>query len=97
MSKKVRLKKSEIRAIKDTISEFDKNGKVYLFGSRAENNEKGGDIDLLILSDKLTYQDKSKIKLKLYDKIGEQKIDIIIAKDTAKPFVRIALDKGVLL
>jgi predicted nucleotidyltransferase len=94
---KIRLNESEIKIIKDTIKGFDKNARVYLFGSRTEGDKKGGDIDLLIMSDKLTGDDKSRIKLKLFDKIGEQKIDIIIAGDKAKPFVRIAMDKGVLL
>lgn len=93
----MRLKEFEIKAIKDIIKEFDKDAKVYLFGSRADHDKRGGDIDLLIMSDKLTDDDKGKIKLRLYDKIGEQKIDIIISGDTTKPFVRIALDKGVLL
>lgn len=96
-SKKIRLKESEIKVIKDTIRGFDKDAKVYLFGSRVEHDKRGGDIDLLIMSDKLTGDDKSKIKLKLFDRIGEQKIDIIISEDTTKPFVRIAMDKGVLL
>ena len=61
------------------------------------DDKKGGDIDLLVLSQKITEQDRRKIKLSLYDALGEQKIDLLIAADTSKPFVRIALENGVLL
>ncbi len=93
----MRLKEEEINVIKQIILEFDANAKIYLFGSRADNEKKGGDIDLLIFSKKIDNDTKRMIKLKLYDKLGEQKIDILVEKDTKKPFVRIALEKGVML
>jgi len=97
MKAAMRLKDSEIQAIKETIYEFDEKAKIYLFGSRVFDDKKGGDIDLLIFSDKLTFGDRRKIRIELYDKIGEQKIDIALAKDTSEPFVRIALKEGILL
>jgi len=93
----MRLKEEEINVIKQIILEFDANAKIYLFGSRADNAKKGGDIDLLIFSTIIDNETKRMIKLKLYDKLGEQKIDILVAKDAKKPFVRIALEKGVRL
>jgi len=91
----MRLKDFEIQAIKECILSFDPSGKIYLFGSRVSDSEKGGDIDLLILSEQLTYTDKIKIKQQLFDKIGEQKIDIVIAKDAAQPFIKLVLEQGV--
>jgi len=38
-----------------------------------------------------------KIKIKLYELLGEQKIDLIITNDTSKPFIQIALEQAVLL
>jgi len=93
----MRLKEEEINVIKRIILEFDANAKIYLFGSRADDAKKGGDIDLLVFSTKIDNETKRMIKLKLYDKLGEQKIDILVAKDAKKPFVRIALEKGVIL
>jgi len=93
----MRLTTKDTQAIKDIVFEFDDNAKTYLFGSRTDEGKRGGDIDLLIMSNILTCEDKRKIKLRLYDKLGEQKIDIIIAKDLEKPFVRIAYNEGVLL
>lgn len=93
----MRLSDSEIKAIKGVVENIDKDAHIYLFGSRAYDGKKGGDIDLLILSHKLIQEDSGRIKHKLWDIIGEQRIDILIAKDTTHPFVRIALREGILL
>ncbi len=76
---------------------FDRNSKIVLFGSRADDTKKGGDIDLLVLSEKLTFDDKLKILNKLYLELGEQKIDLVLAKNKSKPFVKIALEEGIYL
>ena len=93
----MRLNKHEQTAIKNTILSFDRNSKIVLFGSRADDTKKGGDIDLLVLSEKLTFDDKLRILSRLYDELGEQKIDLILAKNKSKPFVKIALETGVYL
>lgn len=93
----MRLSQHEIRSIKEVVYSLDNNAKIYLFGSRVYDDKRGGDIDLLIISDKLTNKDARKLRIALYDKIGEQKIDIIIANDLRKPFTRIAVEEGVLL
>ncbi len=90
----MRLKESEIMAIKAVVSAYDPQAKVYLFGSRVDNAKRGGDIDLLILSDLLITADRGKIRWNLCEKLGEQKIDILIAKDTTDPFVQIAYKTG---
>lgn len=93
----MRLSPDEIKAIKETIQSFDSEAKIWLYGSRVDDHKRGGDIDLLIFSQILNFNDKLKIKSRLYEKIGEQKIDLLIAKDESKPFVRIALENAVLL
>ena len=81
---KVRLSKEEIKTIKQTAEEiFGKGTKVYLFGSRVYFERKGGDIDLYIkpvFKDNLLER-KLKFLTKLWEKLGEQKIDIILEKD----------------
>lgn len=93
----MRISETERAYIKKIFCDLDPEALVYLFGSRADDRKKGGDIDLLVLSKKITETDRRKIKLRLYDGLGEQKIDLIIAEDTSMPFVRIALESGVLL
>ena len=94
----MRLLDYEIKAIHEVISAFDKEAKIYLFGSRVDDEKKGGDIDLLLISEKLNNRDKRKIRLALCDKLGEQKIDILIGTEGEKNnFYKIALNEGVLL
>ncbi len=93
----MRLKQKEIQNIKDVVREYDPDAQIYLFGSRADDTKKGGDIDLLIFSGILSEHDKRRIRLNLYDRLGEQKIDIIIARDLTGPFIRMAYEEGVAL
>ncbi len=93
----MRLKKGEIEAITESIKDIDRDAKIYLFGSRIDDSRRGGDIDLLIISQKLGYEDNIKIRQRLYEKLGEQKIHIIIAKDTKNAFVKCAYKEGILL
>lgn len=93
----MRLTIEEIKNIKQSIYKIDKKAKIYLFGSRVDNNKKGGDIDLIIISNKITYSDKIKIKLDIFKKMEEQKIDIVITRDINQPFVKIVLKEGILL
>ena len=43
----MRLTQKEIEIIKNTINRYIKDSKIYLFGSRLDDNKKGGDIDIL--------------------------------------------------
>lgn len=91
----MRLSKFEINAIKQSVLPLDPEARIFLFGSRVDDTKKGGDIDLLVLSSKIAPSDKIKIKSQLFQRIEEQKVDIAIAADTRKPFVRLALKNGV--
>ncbi len=93
----MRLSAIEVHAIKNVVRKRDIKAKVYLFGSRVHDEKKGGDIDLLIFSEVLSPEDASRIRYDLWDRIGEQKIDILIVKDKSHPFTNIALKEGVLL
>lgn len=93
----MRLDKKEQEAIKSSILGIDPNAEIYLFGSRTDPNKRGGDIDILIMSQALNRSDKIPILYKIFEKIEEQKIDLVIAKDTSDPFVRLALKTGIKL
>lgn len=93
----MRINNNEMKVITECVSSLDKGAKVYLFGSRTVDIAKGGDIDLLIISKKLSYDDSIRIRKILYEKLDEQKIHIIIANDITDPFVKIAYKEGVLL
>lgn len=91
----MRLHPQEVEIIKEAVLRLDPQARVFLFGSRADPARKGGDIDLLILSSSLKNMDTVKILKRIYEKMDEQKIDILIASETKDPFVQIALEKGV--
>jgi uncharacterized protein len=93
----MRLKDFEQAAIRATVKCYDEDALVYLFGSRVDDTKKGGDIDLLVFSHCLSRDDARAIKSRLYDLIGEQKIDLVVAVDTSDPFVALALETGVKL
>lgn len=91
----MRLTEFEATSIRQTVHALDVHARIYLFGSRADDDKRGGDIDLLIISDRLFPADAGRVRWLLWELIGEQKIDIVIAKDDSDPFVRIAKKEGV--
>ncbi|HEY83853.1 MAG TPA: nucleotidyltransferase domain-containing protein [Chloroflexi bacterium] len=91
----MRLTKEEVTAIKEAVAYYDVEAKTYLFGSRVDDKKKGGDIDLLVMSQVLGFDERRKIRLNLYEKLGEQKIDIVLSKDKSDPFTRVALAEAV--
>ena len=91
----MRLSETEQQIIREAVFCVDPQAKIYLFGSRADDAKRGGDIDLLIFSPKISFKDKLDIKAKIFEHIEEQKIDLLIATDTQDPFVRIALENSV--
>lgn len=91
----MRLAENEKSAIRAAISEADPGALIYLFGSRADDAAKGGDIDLLVLSKKITLMAKLGILAQLHQKLGERKIDIAIYQDDSRPFPRMVMQEGV--
>ncbi|WP_293446018.1 nucleotidyltransferase domain-containing protein [Persephonella sp.] len=79
--KTIRLTEYELKAIKDTAKEiFGNKAKVWLFGSRVNPKLKGGDIDIYIeIPDTKDWLDKKiDYLVKLKQKIGDQKIDLVL-------------------
>ena len=72
---------------------------VLLFGSRVDDTKKGGDIDLFIEPQHLSNEFEQKIILitKLQLVLGDQKIDVVLAKDVNRLIEKEARKKGVLL
>ena len=74
----MRLKKDIAAFIKSELKKIDPHSQVYLFGSRADDNTKGGDIDILWLTDKKIPNYKiRKFKVSFYKNFGWQKLDIV--------------------
>ncbi|MCL2688388.1 MAG: nucleotidyltransferase domain-containing protein [Chitinispirillia bacterium] len=93
----MRISNHERNAIVKSVKDADETAKVWLFGSRADNTKKGGDIDIAILSDKINRIQKFYIRYAIEEKIGLQKIDIVVSKDLTDPFFADAISQGVRL
>lgn len=89
----MRLKPEIKTFIKENTLKLFPDGEIYLFGSRVNEYERGGDIDILILSDKKI--DKRKIRLfrlNFFKKFGWQKLDLInFTKSDNSTFKKIIL------
>lgn len=106
----MRLKEYEISSIIQSFEEvFLKNNlslegsALYLYGSRTKDHLRGGDIDLLLRVPKEILKSVKSLDYlfsrAIQDKIGEQKIDILIIDTEAPkhPFHEIAIEQAVLI
>ena len=100
---KVRLSAKEIEIIRATVHRLlGDDARIRIFGSRARLDEKGGDIVLLIETDrKLADRVASACRLtsQLQMQLGDQKIDVIIVDPATpeQPIHQIARQTGVML
>lgn len=71
--------KPEIREfLKETANTLFPGTEMYLFGSRLNDDLKGGDIDILLLSNsKIDSRKLRKFRIAFFKKFGWQKIDLI--------------------
>jgi len=98
----MRLTQKEQQAIKEIFLDIFAGGDICLFGSRVDDAKRGGDIDLYIMPQERlpisTLLDKKiDFLVKLKEKIGDQKIDILISRDQNRPIEQEALKNGVRL
>lgn len=80
--------------LKENFGKFFPDAKLYLFGSRIDNEAKGGDIDIMVLSD--NQLDKAiirKIRIDFFKKFGWQKIDIVNFKTSEHTLFRQLIEK----
>ena len=73
------------------------DGKIYLFGSRVDDEKRGGDIDLYLAVKSKDNLAKRKIKFltQLKREIGEQKIDVVFNRDPNRLIEKRAVSEGV--
>ncbi|MBV5301386.1 MAG: nucleotidyltransferase domain-containing protein [Methylococcales bacterium] len=99
----MRLTTQQKTMIKQVVLELcSADTNVFLFGSRLDDNKKGGDIDLLIqIEHEVTNPAllAAQIQAKVMRQIGEQKIDVLLMAPNLKhlPIHDVAFQQGVLL
>ena len=84
----MRISKDEVLSIRKAIQTRDPSATVSVFGSMADDQARGGDIDLLIRSKRLTLSDRLDIACELEDALGLRKIDLVIDNGRPNAFVR---------
>jgi predicted nucleotidyltransferase len=92
----MRLTQQERKVICDSINRVDPEARILLFGSRVDDQARGGDIDLLVLSDRLGFDDLWPIRHEILDRIGWQKLDLIIENERVglSAIARVAMETG---
>jgi uncharacterized protein len=98
----MRLTQDQIETIRHSVQDiYGNNARVWLFGSRVDDNRRGGDIDLLIQpdeSEQVSLAHKIRFLVKLELAFGERKIDVVIEKPgDQRDIVRIAHETGIQL
>lgn len=99
----MRLTKNAITKICEAAKHhFGSQAKVWLFGSRVDDNKRGGDIDLYVevdtpISDRVLKTCRMEAEIQIA--LGEQKIDIVVFSPGQKQLQihEIAKQTGVLL
>ena len=91
----MRLTQQERKVICDSINRVDPGARILLFGSRVDDQARGGDIDILCLSSEINRQQRRLIRRDMGDRLAGQKIDLIVAADSSKPFVRLVMAEAV--
>lgn len=93
----MRISKENAEYFKKKVKEIDQKARVYLFGSRVKDNLKGGDIDILVISDNdISISQINTIKIEFYKQFGERKIDIVCFNNSDEsPFKQSALTEGI--
>lgn len=98
----MRLSLQQVEAIRYAAATiFGPEVIIWLFGSRADDQKRGGDIDLLIKPanpEKYSLADKLAFLKKLERDLGMRKIDVVIeGANDCRSIVQVAHQTGVLL
>ena len=99
----MRLTESQRQTIKSAVARIvGADSHVWLFGSRADDAQRGGDIDLLIETARIVPDRVGalcQLEGALVMGLGERKIDIVLkdARTAEAPLFAAAMGKGVLL
>ncbi len=85
--------------IREEVLRFDPSAEIWLFGSRTNDRALGGDIDLLLVSESITFADQLRLRIAILDRIGWQQLDLLVRRRAQldEPIVAEAMDRGIKL
>lgn len=95
----MRIGLNEAKAVGEEIRRLDPAAEIYLYGSRANDAAKGGDLDLLVVSDRLSFREVLRLRTRILDRIGWQQLDLVVRRrdQLGEPLAAIAQSTGVKL
>jgi predicted nucleotidyltransferase len=95
----MRLGIDEAETIRREVHQSDPAAEIYLFGSRTDDTARGGDIDLLVVSDNLAFRDVLQLRSRILDRIGWQQLDLVVRRrnELDEPLAVVALETGLKL
>jgi predicted nucleotidyltransferase len=93
----MRLTPQQKTAILAAVGRMDPEARIILFGSRVDDRAKGGDIDLLIVSDRIGLHQEWEIRRDILDEIGWQKLDLIVRRSNQldSSIASVAMETGI--
>jgi uncharacterized protein len=93
----MRLTPHQRTAILTAVGKQDPKAQIILFGSRADDRARGGDIDLLIVSDVIGLHEEWEIRRDVLDEIGWQKLDLVVRRrnQPESAIVSVAMETGI--
>ncbi len=93
----MRITEAQKDLLVQQIKRHRPHAQIYLFGSRADDQARGGDIDILILDpEQLNIKELAEIERNFWRAFGEQKIDLVCyPPDSDHPFKQLALLKAI--
>ena len=93
----MRLTPHQRTASLTAVGKQDPKARIILFGSRADDRARGGDIDLLIVSDVIGMHQEWEIRRDVLDEIGWQKLDLIVRRrnQPESAIVSVAMETGI--
>jgi predicted nucleotidyltransferase len=99
----MRLTPYQIQTIKQATADiFGPEARVWLFGSRVDNNKRGGDVDLMIQLDS-SVENETMLAARLSARVSRsmqgRRVDVIVhtANSAKQSIHRQALDRGIQL
>ena len=95
----MRLAADEVRSIREEVARRDREAEIWLFGSRTDDARRGGDIDLLVVSERIGFAEELGLKAAILDRIGWQHLDLIVRRRArlGEPIAVAARSSGVRL
>lgn len=92
----MRLSGDKVNAIREETEKLDPEAEIFLYGSRADDEAMGGDIDVYVKSKRIRYEDSLRLRVRIKDRIGWQRLDLTVA-DGTDPLGEVVLREGVRL